>query len=102
MLTINTKIVNVSAKSLKIKETPTAKLTAYFERPNDYDGEFGFDWYRNYFSTKLADPTKQEALKNEYTPTIINDEDYYVPWLALKKDKTATLNLKRLKKKLVN
>ncbi len=94
MLVINTKIEGVGAKSLELEEVALPKLIATFHRCDDYDGKYGFDWYRDYYETQLSDPSKLDQLKKEYTPTKIHDKDYYVPWLALMVGKEAKLKLK--------
>ncbi len=60
---------------------------AKLERLDTYKGEFGFDWMRDNYLDK-EDGTKgicenQDALKKEYTPTKIHDQDYFVPWLSM-------------------
>ncbi|OWW26771.1 hypothetical protein B4Q04_03565 [Zobellia sp. OII3] len=56
------------------------RFFAILERPDDYSGEFGFDWMRSDYKNSCADYDK---LKNEYTPTEIEGEEYFVPWLSM-------------------
>ncbi len=62
------------------KEVIDFKFTAKLERPDNYKGEFGFDWMRDNYKTICKDYNK---LKKEYTPTKIHDTDYFVPWLSM-------------------
>jgi len=94
MLIVETKINGVGTKTLEINETPSPKLSVSFERPSDFKGKFGFDWYRDYYEDKLVDTTKQKDLQDEYTPKKIDNKRYYVPWLTLKKGQSAKLKLK--------
>src|SRR5690554_926130 len=92
---IKTTIEGVGEKSIELKEIPsTPKLKVHFQRHPDYKGEYGFDWFRDYYETKLADQSKLQALKDEYTPCQILGEDYFVPWLTLMPDAAADLILK--------
>lgn len=65
--------------SLTIEESDL-KFIAEFRRPEDYEGEFGFDWMRDDYSTDCED---YESLKTEYTPAEIHGEEYLVPWLSM-------------------
>ncbi len=94
MISINSTIDGVGLQSLDLNVTQIPKLIVNFSRGDDYNGEYGFDWFRDYYENSLSDPTKLEALKQEYTPVTINESDYYVPWLALKTGKSAKLKLK--------
>ena len=92
---IKTTIEGVGEKSIELKEIPsTPKLKVHFQRHPDYKGEYGFDWFRDYYETKLADQSKLQALKDEYTPCQILGEDYFVPWLTLMPNAAADLILK--------
>src|SRR5690554_1697029 len=92
---IQTTIEGVGEKSIELKEIPsTPKLKVHFQRHPDYKGEYGFDWLRDYYETKLADQSKLQALKDEYTPCQILGEDYFVPWLTLMPNAAAKLLLK--------
>ncbi len=50
------------------------------KRPNDYEGEFGFDWMRDNYSKICKD---YEALKKEYENITISGKEYFVPWLSM-------------------
>ena len=56
------------------------RFIATLERPSDYKGEFGFDWMRWHYEDSCTDYDK---LKKEYTPTKIEGEEYFVPWLSM-------------------
>lgn len=92
---IQTTIEGVGEKSIEVKEIPsTPQFKVHFQRRPDYKGEYGFDWFRDYYETKLADKNKLQNLKNEYTPCKINNQDYFVPWLTLMPKSSADLVLK--------
>ena len=61
---------------------------------SDYrEGNYGFDWLRpNYDSIITSD---YDSLKQEYTPKPIFGEDYYVPWLSIRKNQTVKLKLEK-------
>ncbi len=86
-------IDSVGAKKIDIDDDIVPKLTVNFERSEDYKGEYGFDWFRDYYEGSLVDKSKLEQLKKEFTPTPINGNEYYVPWLAIKPGQSITLKL---------
>ena len=71
-----------------------------FKRPDDYRGEFGFDWMRDSYKPTTEKggegvSLQYEALKQEYKPTTaIDDKAYFIPWLSmLPNQKKVTLDL---------
>ncbi len=56
------------------------EFIARLERKEDYNGEFGFDWMRSNYETICQ---SYEALKQEYNPTKIEGQDYFIPWLSM-------------------
>jgi hypothetical protein len=74
------------------------------DQPQNYG--YGFDWFRhekflkNYlYGREVSQDEILESLKNEYTPEIIGGKTYYIPWLSLRPNCKATLNLKTKHKK---
>ncbi|NRS89928.1 hypothetical protein HNQ02_002862, partial [Flavobacterium sp. 7E] len=65
-------------KEREVEET--ADFVVNFRRLPDYNGEFGFDWMRDNYKEICAD---YEKLKCEYTPEVINDAEYFVPWISM-------------------
>lgn len=61
------------------------KFIAKFERLSRYKGDFGFDWMRDNYTNICQD---YENLKQEYTPTTIHGEEYFVPWLSMFQNQT--------------
>ena len=64
----------------KQEEKADLKFTAKFERLTTYKGEFGFDWMRENYKD-ICD--NYEKLKKEYFPTLIHQEEYFVPTLSM-------------------
>ncbi len=57
------------------------KFIALFERiEGTYNGEFGFDWMRDNYKTICQN---YDALKKEYGPIKIHDQEYFTPWLSM-------------------
>ena len=63
------------------------KFLVHFRRPDDYRGEFGFDWMRDNYKDICND---YENLKKEYydaekknEKVKINEQEYFVPWLSM-------------------
>jgi hypothetical protein len=56
------------------------KFIAKLERPNNYKGEFGFDWMRKNYEEVSSN---YEELKKEYELITIEDNEYFVPWLSM-------------------
>lgn len=75
--------IDGETKSYELKETMYPDVIVNFERKDNYNGEFGFDWYRADYPSIILDQSKLEALKNEYTPTTIKGKEYFIPWLAM-------------------
>lgn len=55
----------------------------HFERCDNYEGEYGFDWMRDEYKTICED---YEKLKQEYTPVKLCGKEYFVPWLSMFQD----------------
>jgi len=62
------------------KESTEYKFIARIERTKDYNGEYGYDWLRNDYSTTCIE---YEALKDEYEFLTIEGKDYYVPYISM-------------------
>ena len=66
------------------KEEPDYLI--HFRRPETYNGEFGFDWMRDDYSTVC---NNYEELKKEYYDCEKNEKvelghkEYFVPWLSM-------------------
>ena len=63
------------------------KFLVHFRRPDDYRGEFGFDWIRDEY-TEIVDskmPICKDIgiLEKYYKIHNFYNENYYVPWLSL-------------------
>ena len=62
------------------------KYLIHFRRPDNYEGEFGFDWMRDNYKEICND---YEALKKEYydaekkEKVEIEGQEYFVPWLSM-------------------
>lgn len=59
----------------------------HFRRPDNYDGEFGFDWMRDDYNTVC---NNYKELKKEYYDCEKNEKvelpkgkEYFVPWLSM-------------------
>lgn len=92
--------IYIEGDGAEIEDVETQEITAHFRRCDNYNGEYGFDWYRDYYDSSIADASKLNDLKKEYTPTKINGQDYYSPWLAIKVDQEAKIKLKFENKRL--
>ena len=78
----------------------------HFRRPEDYYGEFGFDWMRDDYSTIC---NNYEELKKEYYDCeknekveLLKDKEYFVPWFSMlpkQKDVKLALKLENIKKR---
>ncbi|PTX07055.1 hypothetical protein C8P65_10558 [Capnocytophaga leadbetteri] len=89
----------------KKKEEPDYLI--HFRRPEDYYGEFGFDWMRDDYSTIC---NNYEELKKEYYDCeknekveLLKDKEYFVPWFSMlpkQKDVKLALKLENIKRKL--
>jgi hypothetical protein len=79
----------------------------HFRRPEDYYGEFGFDWMRDDYSTIC---NNYEELKKEYYDCeknekveLLKDKEYFVPWFSMlpkQKDVKLALKLENIKREL--
>ncbi len=56
------------------------ELIVHFRRPDDYDGEFGFDWMRDDYKDICSN---FDELGRDYESMKIYGKPYYVPWLAI-------------------
>lgn len=71
--------------SAELKEIER-KYLIHFRRPDNYEGEFGFDWMRDNYKEICND---YEALKKEYydaekkEKVEIEGQEYFVPWLSM-------------------
>ncbi|GIM56845.1 hypothetical protein CAPN006_12380 [Capnocytophaga canimorsus] len=80
--------------SAELKEIEKEFLI-YFELPENYDYNFGFDSFR--MSKKGAED--KEKLKNEYRKYTIADKEYLAPWVSIRQGQTITLTMKIKKKR---
>ena len=70
--------------SLTVNEKPDYLI--HFRRPENYNGEFGFDWMRDDYGTVC---NNYEELKKEYYDCEKNEKvelghkEYFVPWLSM-------------------
>ena len=59
----------------------------HFRRPNNYEGEFGFDWVRDEYieiiDSNIPICKTPEILEKHYKIRNFHNQKYYVPWLAL-------------------
>ncbi|ASF42456.1 hypothetical protein [Capnocytophaga endodontalis] len=62
----------------------------HFRRPEDYYGEFGFDWMRDNYHDNTVIDSDYEKLKKEYYDCEKNEKvelsknkEYFVPWLSI-------------------
>ena len=61
----------------------------HFRRPEDYYGEFGFDWMRDNYHDNTVIDSDYEKLKKEYYDAEKNEKvelghkEYFVPWLSI-------------------
>ena len=90
--------------SLTVNEKPNYLI--HFRRPEDYYGEFGFDWMRDDYSTVC---NNYEELKKEYYDCEKNEKvelggkEYFVPWFSMlpkQKDVKLVLKLENIKGEL--
>ena len=90
--------------SLTVNEKPDYLI--HFRRPEDYYGEFGFDWMRDDYSTVC---NNYEELKKEYYDCEKNEKvelggkEYFVPWFSMlpkQKDVKLVLKLENIKGEL--
>lgn len=56
------------------------ELIVHFRRPDDYNGEFGFDWMRDDYKDICSN---FDELGRDYESMKIYGKPYYVPWLAI-------------------
>lgn len=57
-----------------------SELIVHFRRPDDYDGEFGFDWMRDDYRDICSN---FDELEKDYESMKIYGKTYYVPWLSI-------------------
>ena len=72
----------------------------HFRRPDNYKGEFGFDWMRDEYKNICYN---YNELKQEYTPCQIQGQEYFVPWLSMfpnQENVKIALNLENIKGEL--
>jgi len=59
----------------------------HFRRPQNYEGEFGFDWVRDEYieiiDSNIPVCKTPEILEKHYKIRNFHNQKYYVPWLAL-------------------
>lgn len=87
------------------KEEPDYLI--HFRRPETYDGEFGFDWMRDNYSTIC---NNYEELKKEYYDCeknekveLLKDKEYFVPWISMfpeQNDVNLLLELEKISDKI--
>ncbi len=79
-------------KSIVLK-IPQCTVTFKAKNSDIKDGLFGFDTIPStYKNSCKSDIT---ALEKEYTPLKIEGEQYFVPWLSIRKGQTVTLKVKK-------
>ncbi len=66
-----------------VSDSEIPDFIVYFEKPNNYNGEFGFDWFRSDYPSAIADPAELDDLKQEYTPEQIMGKEYLTPWISM-------------------
>lgn len=72
--------------SAELKEIER-KYLIHFRRPDNYEGEFGFDWMRDEYieiiDSNIPICKTPEILEKHYEIRNFHNQKYYVPWLAL-------------------
>ncbi|GIZ16389.1 hypothetical protein [Capnocytophaga catalasegens] len=69
------------------KEEKEPDYLIHFRRPQNYEGEFGFDWMRDEYieiiDSNVPVCKTPEILEKQYKIRNFHNQKYYVPWLAL-------------------
>lgn len=72
-------------KTISLNVEKQSQYLIHFRRPDNYEGEFGFDWMRDNYKEICND---YEALKKEYydaenKKVELEGQEYFVPWLSM-------------------